>query len=112
MPELKDATEPPLWKVIANAAVCAAVGASIAGAFHIFGIHKWLTTDIGLTYGLYPAIGAAFGALLAYAPYVHLNTPEARHRRAERQYRDAGFSPEQARALAELQIKQENQKIF
>ena len=63
-------------------------------------------------YGLYTTLGAAFGLLIAYAPYIPLNTPEVRLRRSEQQYRDAGFSPEQAQALADLQIKQENQKIF
>ena len=44
MPERQDATKPPLWKVVATAAVCAAGAAGIAGAFHIFGIHQRLNT--------------------------------------------------------------------
>lgn len=112
MPEPTDATKPPLWQTVATTALCAVGGAGIAGAYHIVGIHQWLTDDIGLMYGLYTTLGAAFGLLIAYAPYIPLNTPDARLQRAEQHYRDAGFSPDQARVLAELQIKQENQKIF
>lgn len=117
-PELtQSALWPHLPLILIAAIICGLSGAAIAGLTHITGLTDHMAPRTGnpnlwLLYGAYTLSAAFIGALGAIVWRQNESRTDHEHRRTRQSYLNAGFTPQQARMLTDLEIKQPEHNHF
>ena len=108
---------PPLSLILIAAIICGLSGAAVAGLTHITGLADHMAPRTGnpnlwLLYSAYTLFAAFIGALGAIAWHQNESRTSHKHRQIRQAYLDAGFTPQQATMLADLEIKQREHNHF
>ena len=108
---------PSLSLILIATILCGLSGAAVAGLMHITGLADHMAPRTGaqnlwLLYGAHTLYAAFIGALGVIVWLQKESRTDHEHRRIQQPYLDAGFTPQQSRMLAKLEVKQREHNHF